>query len=139
MVKEPLGKKISILSKLIKTRIDQNLQKYNITMEQSRFLMYLERNQTNKVYQKNLCDDFHSTKGSVSLILNNLEKRHLIERISGVDARHKEVKITSPGLDLLKQVKVELDMIDDLLLLNVSNHESEVLFTVIDRMINNVK
>ncbi len=139
MKKEPLGKSINILSKLIKKTIDNNLAKYNITMEQSRFLMFLEKNQNNAIYQKDLCDSFHTTKGSVSILLNNLENNNLIKREIGNDARLREIKITTEGLNLLVLVKNELDKNELKMINNFNEEETEMLYSLIKKLIDNIK
>lgn len=139
MSKDSIGRKINILARLTKNNMDHNLQKHNITMEQSRFLLFLHKNLGKEIYQKDICDYFYSSKGSVSTLLDKLEKSNLIERFIGSDARHRQIKITNKGIELVKHIKIELDLFDEQLLSNLDNDEKEQLFSIMRKMFESIR
>ncbi len=131
MKRESFGKLLSQVSKSVKLENDYNLAKLNLTMEQARFILFLDSDKNSEIYQKDLCDYFHSTKGSVSSMLSNLEEDGLIDRAVGDDARHRQIKLTEKAERLVAQIIIELDKTEKRLLNDFSLSDAKQLFELL--------
>ena len=91
----------AILNKLQKRFREEG---YNITVEQWQVLINL--NNTNHQFHQQLAENTFKEKSTITRLLDGLEKKNLIERVSDtVDRRQKRIRITARGKSLLNKLK----------------------------------
>jgi len=131
-----IGKKIIILSKRLKRRLDNGTSKYGITGVQSRILGFISHNSEKRdIFQKDIEEELDIRRSSVTSVLQLMEKNGYIKRVSVcIDARLKKIILTEKGLEIQKNVydfilKFEKSLRDEL-----SNDEMKTLVSLIDRL-----
>ena len=135
-----IGRKIIILSKRLKRRLDNGTSKYGITGVQSRILGFISHNSEKRdIFQKDIEEDLDIRRSSVTSVLQLMEKNGCIERVSvSMDARLKKIIITEKGTEIQRNVwnlilELEKSLIDEL-----SDEELDLLVSLIDRLSNKI-
>lgn len=83
-------------SRLLSNQISRNLSEYNVTAEQWSILVSLW--QQNGQTQQSLANFSSKNKASITHLIDNLEKRKLVERKTGdKDRRNKVIFLTDEG------------------------------------------
>ncbi|WP_052495958.1 MarR family winged helix-turn-helix transcriptional regulator [Pedobacter lusitanus] len=86
--------------------------------------------------QKDLADQLFKDKGSITKIIDNLEKRKLVERISDTsDARNKNIMLTQSGRQLEKTVLPLLDTFLSGITADIEKDELEIARKVLGQLI----
>ncbi len=86
-------------SRLLGNRISKNLSVHQVTAEQWNILASLWQN--NGQSQQSLADTADKNKASVTHLIDNLEKRKLVERRADIeDRRNKNIFLTKEGEEL---------------------------------------
>ena len=86
--------------------------------------------------QRELASQLYKDKGSITKIIDNLEKRKLVERISDeADARNKNIRLTSSGRALEKRVLPLLDSFLNEITASIEVQELEITRRVLQEII----
>ncbi|MBB6501709.1 MarR family winged helix-turn-helix transcriptional regulator [Pedobacter cryoconitis] len=86
--------------------------------------------------QRELASQLYKDKGSITKIIDNLEKRKLVERISDeTDARNKNIRLTSSGRALEKRVLPLLDSFLNEITASIEAQELEITRRVLQEII----
>ncbi|QNK63828.1 MarR family transcriptional regulator [Pedobacter sp. PAMC26386] len=86
--------------------------------------------------QKDLADQLYKDKGSITKIIDNLEKRELVTRISDIeDARNKKIMLTDSGREMEKIVLPLLDTFLDRITESIDQKELEISRRVLSQLI----
>jgi MarR family transcriptional regulator, organic hydroperoxide resistance regulator len=94
---------ISKASRLLANRISKNLSKYQVTAEQWTILANLW--QHNGQTQQALANFSNKNKASITHLIDNLEKRKLVERrADDTDRRNKNIFLTEEGEELQEEL-----------------------------------
>ena len=73
-------------------------------------LGYLYDHQNKTVYQKDIEEELGLTKGTVSKVLDTMEKHSYIKRLSdSADGRYRKIVISDEGKELAASVKAKID------------------------------
>ena len=94
-----IGKAIHMVGNQMKRLADNAAAEYGLTSIQSRMIrfLYLESKKRD-VYQKDIEEEFNIRRSSVSSVLQLLEKKGYIERVSvEKDGRFKKIVLTGTG------------------------------------------
>lgn len=135
--------KIGILVKKINTtfeaEINNALKRYDLTKVQFDVLRYLDFNKEKKTTQRDIENYFGITNPTVSGILNRLESKQLITRItSNEDARCKYIKQTDKAIVLHTQLRSHMDKKEKQLKANFSKEEEESLLYLLQKILKNI-
>ncbi len=110
---------LSKSARLMNNRLNKNLLEYEVTAEQWAVLSSLWKK--NGQTQQALADQANKNKASITHLIDNLEKRRLVERlVDETDRRNKLVHLTIEGSELqesltkvvsktMKEITAELD------------------------------
>ena len=102
-------------------------------------LAYLFLRQDQDVYQKDVESIFNLCRSTVSSMLNTLEKKALIQRVSVPhDARLKKLLLTQEGYQLSREFGRVFDRMDALLTKNLSQEEILTLQTILTKIETNL-
>lgn len=97
--------------------IEKRMSDLGLSSIQSRMLgyLYFQSRQKKKVLQKELEEEFKIRKSSVTSVIQILEKKGLVRRISvQKDARQKELVLTEEGIAVQKMVLKRLDELENM-------------------------
>jgi len=135
-----IGRKIIILSKRIRRKLDNGTSKYGITGVQSRILGFISHNSEKRdIFQKDIEEELDIRRSSVTSVLQLMEKNGYIERRSvSKDARLKKMIITEKGIEVQRNVWNLIQELEKSLIDELSEKELEVLVSLIDRLSNKI-
>lgn len=98
MQESKIGKELLILSNKLKRLLDKRQSNLGIYVGQGRLLTYLYRNKENKIYQKDIEQEFQLRGGTVTGLIDGLVGMGYIKRIeSESDKRKRKIILTSDG------------------------------------------
>lgn len=101
---------------------------------------YLYDNQDRDVFQRDLEIDFNVRRSTVSGILQNLEKKGLIQRQSVArDARLKKITLTQEANDLYDEMLMDIISMEQLMTKNITEEEWTVFYGVLDKIKGNLE
>lgn len=104
-----IGKKIGILSNLIRRRVENKLNQVgmDVSSSQARIIGFVYRESQNRnVYQRDIEVEFDIRRSSVTNILQLLEKNGYILRVSvDEDARLKKILLTEKGIGIHEGIR----------------------------------
>ncbi|MGL5379626.1 MarR family winged helix-turn-helix transcriptional regulator [Clostridium sp.] len=139
-----LGLDISRAHHIISRNVDAaviNSIDDNLTVSQAYVIdfIYMER-EYRDVFQKDLEKEFDLKRSSISLMLNNMEKNGLIQRVPvAEDARLKKIVITEKAIMLNKNISTAIDSVETKLSKNITEEEIKVFYKVLDKIRNNLE
>jgi len=135
-----IGRKIIILSKRLKRRLDNDTSKYGITGVQGRILGFISHNSEKRdIFQKDIEEELDIRRSSVTSVLQLMEKNGYIERVSvSNDARLKKIIITKKGIEIQRNVKNLILELEKSLIDELSDEELDLLVSLIDRLSNKI-
>jgi len=128
---------ISITGQTIRSKADQWLKKYDLTIEQLQVLkeMTIESGQT----QRSLAAATGKSPANITRILDRLEKRGRIVRQSNPDDRRSSlVFLTSDGAAIRNDVEQRLQGLSQKLLSGISMEEEQVTCSVLQKVMANI-
>lgn len=110
-----------------------------ITGTNMRIIRFLESNQENDIYQKDVEKEFGITRSTASRVLVLMEEKGLVKR-TGVDhdARLKKLILTEKSQKMGQRMRQIGEETDEKLLEGFAEAEKEQLFSFIDRMMENI-
>lgn len=139
-----LGLDISKINHIISRKMDAsviNAIDDNLTISQAYVIDFISIEGKNKeIFQKDLEREFDLKRSSVSLMLNNMEKSDLIERVPVTeDARLKKIVLTKKSKKIYEKISIAIDSIENRLSEDITQEEIEVFQRVLEKIRNNLE
>ena len=129
--------------KIINQNIIQKLMK-GIDLKNSpsptqiRIIEYLMEHKDKDVYQKDLEVHLEISRATTSDVLNTMEKKGIIKRISGEDSRTKKVILNKKEMDKHDEAFERLKNIESIITKDISKDDLEVFNKVLNKMKENL-
>ena len=113
----------------------------SLTVSQAYVIDFIcDRCRDRDVFQKDLEKEFDLKRSSISLMLNNMEKKDLIKRIAvSDDARLKKIVLTDKSIKLYESISIAIDSVENKIVENITPEELEVFNNVLNKIRNNLK
>lgn len=126
-----------IVAHVMRRQICHIAEEYQLTDSQSRILHYIaDESKKQDVYQRNLENEFHVRRSSITSLLQQLEKNGLIERVSvQSDARLKKLILTEKGRMIQEEIGRKIDAFDESIY-NLLEENKEQFLNQLDVLIN---
>ncbi|WP_455539342.1 MarR family winged helix-turn-helix transcriptional regulator [Terrisporobacter sp.] len=139
-----LGLDISKINHMISRKMDAsiiNTINDNLTVSQAYAIDFISMEGKDRdIFQKDLEKEFDLKRSSISLMLNNMEKNELIQRVAvSEDARLKKIVLTEKAIKLNKKISYAIDLIEDKLAEDLTAEEIIIFYKVLDKMRNSLK
>ncbi|MFR3556912.1 MAG: MarR family winged helix-turn-helix transcriptional regulator [Paraclostridium sordellii] len=139
-----LGLDISKINHIISRKMDAsviNAIDDNLTISQAYVIDFISIEGKHKeIFQKDIEREFDLKRSSVSLMLNNMEKSDLIERVPVTeDARLKKIILTEKSKKTYKKISIAIDSIENRLSEDITQEEIEVFQRVLEKIRNNLE
>lgn len=127
------------LSKEIRGSFNKRLEECGLTAQQGRILLFINCNYENKkeVHQNDLEKEFGLSKSTVSGLLDRLESKGLIVRIS--EKRYSKLEPTDKGRAIVNNVHEGRNETINKLLKNFDDNQKDELILLIKKLLNNIK
>lgn len=139
-----LGLDISKIHHIISRKMDATVISCiddNLTVPQAYVIDFIyNESKQRDIFQKDLEKELDLKRSSVSLMLNNMEKSNLIERVPIIeDARFKKIILTEKAIILYKNISMAIDSVENKLSENITLEEMKIFYRVLDKIRNNIK
>ena len=123
----------------IKIKHDCNLEKYGITLQQSKIIAHLLLNKHLNTFQKDIEKAFNLKSSTITSILNTLENKELIKRVSiKEDRRAKKIVLTEKGENLQKNIFKSMGDIEEELVKDMTESEKDMLHKLLLMVYKNI-
>ena len=139
-----LGLDISKIHHIISRKMDASVISAiddNLTVSQAYVIDFISiEGKDKEIFQKDLEREFDLKRSSISLMLNNMEKSDLIERVPVTeDARLKKIILTQKSIKIYEKISTAIDSIENKLSENITPEEIKVFQSVLDKIRNNLE
>ncbi|MDD4843578.1 MAG: MarR family transcriptional regulator [Anaerotignum sp.] len=112
----------------------------SLTSIQIWIIHYLFDNQDRDVFQRDLEIDFNVRRSTVSGIIQNLERKGLIQRQSvKQDARLKKITLTEEAMTLYQEMLVRITSMEEKMAENITDDEWFVFYQVLEKIKRNIQ
>ncbi len=131
-----IGKLVSIFYKRIHRRIGREVSQYGLTSIQSRILGFVYNESAKRdIFQKDIEEEFEIRRSSVTSVLQLMEKKGYIKRISvSEDARLKKIILTEMGTEIQNKIYNRILEFEKSLEDGLNSEEKEILVSLINRL-----
>lgn len=120
--------------------IGRNIIKEKMPPTQMAIIGYLVNHKSEVVYQSDLEKVFQFRRSTLSGILDTMEKRELIKRVSSnSDGRKKQIVLTEKTICRYLSIKKRIDIFSNKMVNGIDLKELNIFYSVIDKMKNNIK
>ena len=139
-----LGLDISKINHIISRKMDASVISAiddNLTISQAYVIDFICNEGKDKdVFQKDLESVFDLKRSSISLMLNNMEKSGLIERmLVKEDGRLKKIVLTEKSIKIYEKISDAIDLIENKLSENITKEEVKVFQNVLNKIRNSLE
>lgn len=102
--------------------------------------MYILFNKDKQINQREIEKKFNLSNPTVNGILNRLENKGLIKRISDEkDKRVKNIIALKETENFIEQIKIKKDQIETVMLNDIKKENLDIFYNVLEKMIYNLK
>lgn len=137
-----VGHEIHVLSNMIGRKIDEEKRQRNmgdVSPVQIWVVRYLNEHKGEEICQRDLERDFNITRSTVTGILQLMEKKGYIVRVSvPTDARLKQIILTEKGEKLDHDVHDHVQSMERLLVQGMTEEEIDQLFFLLGKIRKNL-
>lgn len=138
--KVEVGRKIEMLSRQIRRKVDESISSQDLTAKQAMILLVIyDLSKVKDVYAKDIEDAFDMRRATVTGILQLMEKNGIIVREeNNVDGRLKRIRLTQKAINLRLKIKKNIQKVESNLLSDLSKEEIERFLKIMEKMSHNL-
>ena len=120
-----------VISRLLKSIIDDTLKNYDLTKSQSDIIRFLCTRENEITTQKDIETYFQISNPTVTGLLNRLEQKQFIQRA-------KQIVLTQKGWEVHTAVENQIEENEKILLEGFSESEKEIYLDFLKKSLNNL-
>ena len=138
--KVEVGRKIEMLSRQIRRKVDESISSQDLTAKQAMILLVIyDLSKVKDVYAKDIEDAFDMRRATVTGILQLMEKNGIIVREeNNIDGRLKRIRLTQKAINLRLKMKKNIQKVESNLLSDLSKEEIETFLKIMEKMSHNL-
>ena len=132
---------INCISNRLRNRSQEVHTQLGIGSAQGKILNYvLVESEAHSVYQKDLEREFGLRPSTVTEMLNALEQKKLIQRVSDEwDGRYKKIVFTEKARSMKDRIRQEVEETEHLLLQAITEQEKQEFLRIAGKMLQNLE
>ena len=132
---------INCISNRLRNRSQEVHTQLGIGSAQGKILNYvLVESEAHSVYQKDLEREFGLRSSTVTEMLNALEQKKLIQRVSDEwDGRYKKIVFTEKARSMKDRIRQEVEETEHLLLQGITEQEKQEFLRIAGKMLQNLE
>ena len=132
---------INCISNRLRNRSQEVHTQLGIGSAQGKILNYvLVESEAHSVYQKDLEREFGLRPSTVTEMLNALEQKKLIQRVSDEwDGRYKKIVFTEKARSMKDRIREEVEETEHLLLQGITEQEKQEFLRIAGKMLQNLE
>ena len=132
-----MGLDISKINHIISRKVDSaviNAIDDNLTVSQAYVIDFISMEGKDRdIFQKDLEKEFDLKRSSISLMLNNMEKSDLIQRVPvAEDARLKKIILTDKAIMIHKKISNAIDSVENKLCKDLTTDEIKIFYKILE-------
>ena len=138
--KVEVGRKIEMLSRQIRRKVDESISSQDLTAKQAMILLVIyDLSKVKDVYAKDIEDAFDMRRATVTGILQLMEKKGItIREENNIDGRLKRIRLTQKAINLRLKMKKNIQKVESNLLSDLSKEEIETFLKIMEKMSHNL-
>ena len=132
---------INCISNRLRNRSQEVHTQLGIGSAQGKILNYvLVESEAHSVYQKDLEREFGLRPSTVTEMLNALEQKKLIQRVSDEwDGRYKKIVFTEKARSMKDRIRQEVEETEHLLLQGITEQDKQEFLRIAGKMLQNLE
>ena len=132
---------INCITSRLRNRSQEVHRQLGIGSAQGKILNYvLVESEAHSVYQKDLEREFGLRPSTVTEMLNALEQKKLIQRVSDEwDGRYKKIVFTEKARSMKDRIRQEVEETEHLLLQGITEQEKQEFLRIAGKMLQNLE
>lgn len=132
---------INCISNRLRNRSQEVHTQLGIGSAQGKILNYvLVESEAHSVYQKDLEREFGLRPSTITEMLNALEQKKLIQRVSDEwDGRYKKIVFTEKARSMKDRIRQEVEETEHLLLQGITEQEKQEFLRIAGKMLQNLE
>ena len=132
---------INCISNRLRNRSQEVHTQLGIGSAQGKILNYvLVESEAHSVYQKDLEREFGLRPSTVTEMMNALEQKKLIQRVSDEwDGRYKKIVFTEKARSMKDRIRQEVEETEHLLLQGITEQEKQEFLRIVGKMLQNLE
>ena len=135
-----VGKFVKIFNNMLDSKVNRDYRKWDLTCSQHAIIAYLFDHKSVETTQRDLEETFSLKNPTVTGLLNLLEKKGMIQRVTNPkDRRSNIIKLTEKSLALEKQLTASRKMAEDAILKGFTPDEKQQLESFMRRLMDNIQ
>ena len=137
-----IGFLLRLAHNLLEANVKENseLDGQPVTQIQHWIIRYLDKNQDRDIFQKDLEEEFHTSKATISSTLQVMERNGLITRTAVEwDARLKKLGLTEKALEFTRRARENVDKTEQLLRNGMTEEEVQELLRLLKQVCRNLE
>ena len=135
-----VGKFVKIINNMLDSKVNRDFRKWDLTCSQHAIIAYLFDHKSVETTQRDLEETFSLKNPTVTGLLNLLEKKGMIQRVTNPkDRRSNIIKLTDKSLSLEKQLTASRKMAEDAILKGFTPDEKQQLESFMRRLMDNIQ
>lgn len=134
-----IGYLIKSINDKVKVHADADLKSHNLTLAQSRILIYLQSRDCGKATQKEIEDFLSVSHPTVVGLVSRMEKNNFLTCwFDSDDKRNKIVRLTEPAKKIGKNMDSVIDSMESKMLSSLSEQEISQLTDMLEKIYKNL-
>lgn len=130
---------IRLIAIKMKLSADEKVTELGLNSQQGSMIHYIYEHQDSGIIQKDLADIFHRRGASITSMLQGLEKKGYIERITAKDnGREKNIYVLPKGADLIQEFNKAFDEVEQSITNGLTEEEKTSLLSLLIKVNNNL-
>ena len=135
-----IGKFVKIINNMLDSKANRDFRKWDLTCSQHAIIAYLFDHKSVETTQRDLEETFSLKNPTVTGLLNLLEKKGMIQRVTNPkDRRSNIIKLTEKSRVLEKQLTASRKMAEDAILKGFTPDEKQQLESFMRRLMDNIQ
>ena len=135
-----IGKFVKIINNMLDSKANRDFRKWDLTCSQHAIIAYLFDHKSVETTQRDLEETFSLKNPTVTGLLNLLEKKGMIQRVTNPkDRRSNIIKLTEKSLALEKQLTASRKMAEEAILKGFTPDEKQQLESFMRRLMDNIQ
>ncbi|MDO4466339.1 MAG: MarR family transcriptional regulator [Bacillota bacterium] len=127
------------IESIVDKTINEQFKQFDLTKSQQEVLHFLHRNRNTQIKQKDIEDYFHISNPTVTGILNRLEQKGYIERISSEsDKRVKYIQQTEKAESLHQVLYKRIVQMEKTMVFSLSQKDQDTLYRLLNEVYQNL-
>ena len=137
MIFREIFRQFVLMERPVASNLDKVLGGFDLTLSQWKVIDFVEKSRACTLVA--ISRHFSTEKPSVTRMINCLEEKQLVEKLSGKDRREKRIQLTGLGREVYAACRHTLDEVEHHLVRGIPDEEQRILLRSLIAIRDNMK